>query len=516
MISFCCRASLIGIGLLAALGLTPVSAHDPIPPTDCASLVQADFLQIPQAPTRILSAERIEGESAPPYCEVRGTIETQVNFAVRMPERGWNGKLLFQGCGGFCGGVWIDNANDALARGYATATTDMGHSSTPYEAEWAYNNRALKIDFGWRATHVSTEAAKAISQAYYTARPRLTYFRGCSTGGRQGLVAAQRFPEDYDAMIVGAPVINYGRGTGLQLLWSVRSLMEDRTSAVLGKPEIEFLHDRVMKSCDAVDGVTDGIIGDPGQCTFEVASLQCSPDDSEAKMCLSPVQVDAVKRVYSGPVKSDGTPVFVGGPELGSELNWIGPYVTEDRKPGSYLAFMSELFRYLVLTPDPGPDWDPMSFDFDRDYRLLDMMEPLYNGTNPDLRRFRANGGKLIQFHGWNDQSVVPKVSTDYYETTTHTMGGAKATQEFYRLFMVPGLNHCAGGVGATGVDYLSALENWRENGVAPAKLIATGARPDGAPFSRPLFPFPLVARYRGDGSTDEASSFEAARSYRR
>jgi hypothetical protein len=487
----------------------------------CAGLPLEDFAGVPDAATRVTAARFVPASARQvAHCEVQAYVAPQIGFELRLPAGDWNGKFAQVGCSGFCGGVFPAACDGMLGRGYACVATDMGHRSTPLDAQWAYDNLQAEVDFAYRATHVVTLAGKAITERYYGRGPQRSYFVGCSTGGRQGMVEAQRFPWDYDGIVSGAPVINE-TGDGMALLWNVVSTHDAAGRPLLSASDLERVHAAAVAHCDLDDGVRDGLIGDPRRCAFDPGTMRC-PAGATGD-CLSAAQVGALRKVYAGPADSQGKALYTGGALPGSELNWIGNYVARDGGQSTYHRFMTDLFRYMGFMPDPGPSWTIDQFDWDRDYRRLDLMESLYSGSNPDLRRFKARGGKLLAYQGWADQSVLPLNVVDYYETAEKTMGGRAATQEFFRLFMIPGMNHCVGGEGAHAVDYVSYLEAWVERGEAPDVMLAAHPRPDVAPrpqygapplspeqasFTRPLYPYPLQPRYRGKGNIDEAASY--------
>jgi feruloyl esterase len=519
-------AALIGTGV-------PVPARAQVSPSvgpevavaaesTCRALAAQEFGAVPDAPTQVTASRIVPAANGlPAHCEVLGYVSPNVGFRLLLPLVDWNGKFAQVGCGGFCG-VSLPRACDGvLMRGYACAWTDMGHQSTAVDAKWAYNNTQAEIDFAYRATHVVTLAAKAVIQRFYSSDPRRSYFLGCSTGGRQGMVEAQRFPWDYDGIVAGAPAIAE-TGDGMALLWNVVSTLGSDGRSILTPEDLKLVHVAALARCDGDDGVHDGLIGDPRACRFDPAELQCKAGQEDA--CLNAAAVAAVRRIYRGPVNSRGEQLYTGGAMPGSELNWIDSYLATDGTRAAYERFMANFFGYMAFVPDPGPVWKVGDFDWDRDYKRLDLMEALYSGSNPDLRRFKAAGGKLIVYQGWADQSVLPLNIVDYYETAERTMGGRGPTQEFMRLYMIPGMNHCIGGEGAHTVDYLTYLESWVEQGRAPDMMIAVHPKawtwrglwwgdrqpaPQDVEFSRPLYPFPLQARYKGNGDTRAATSYE-------
>ena len=482
------RRVLALVGLLLALAGSVTAWADQ---ARCEAFVTEDFSAVPEAAAHLLAVSW----SAPTsnqagYCEVSGYVAPSVGFGMRLPAKNdWNGRFLLRGCGGFCGDVWIERCSDAVERGYACIASDMGHKSTALDAKWAYNDRQAEIDFAFRATHVTAVAGKAITARYYDAAAKYNYYQGCSTGGRQGMVAAQSFPEDFDGIIAGAPVINE-TGAGIQLAWNVLANLDEAGKPILDADDLPIIHAAAVKHCDADDGREDGIIDDPRGCDFDPASLVCKRGNANA--CLTPAQVEVANKIYQGPVDENGESLQLGGLMKGSELNWTAYIGTEDN-PALYAGFMGDLFRYMAYAEDPGPNWQLGSLPFTQDRSAFGVMERLYTGTNPDLRRFKRRGGKLLVYHGWRDQSVIPFFSLDYHAIATRAMGGKQATDEFYRLFMIPGMNHCQGGPGPWEIDYLTAMEAWVERGEAPAKLVGRNTR-DGKIVMERDIPLHVVA----------------------
>jgi feruloyl esterase len=473
------------VTLLAALAL-PARAAAP----DCAALLQASFAGLPDAPTTLASAVPVPATpDLPAHCAVRGIVAPAVNFELRLPVD-WNGKFLHQGCGGLCGQVQPATCDDALARRYAVAVTDMGHAGQPWESAWARDNLPAEIDFAYRATHVVTVAAKAIIARHYGRPAARSYFRGCSTGGRQGLVEAQRFPADFDGIIAGAPVLDETGVAALHLMWSGRANLDDAGRPLLQPVHVDLLHRAVLAACDGRDGSKDGILEDPRRCDFDPAALACE-GDTPGPGCLTTAQQAAVRRLYDGARDSRGAVLFPGGLARGSEYEWVPNFVGKNGPavfaPGGPVA---ELYRNLIFLPDPPADAAPV-FDFDRDPPRLALMESLYTARNPDLRAFRARGGKLILYHGWDDAEIPPALMLDYFATLQAAMGGPKATDGFARLYLLPGVAHCRRGPGADTADWLTHLERWVEEGRAPEAVetfhLTTEQNYLGLP--RPRFP---------------------------
>lgn len=521
-------AALAGIALIApgrAHG-APLPAPTAPPVAACPALLQADFNGVLDAPTRLSQARLIAAQAdTPGYCEVIGQVAPSVGFVLRLPADHWNGKFFQEGCGGFCGGYNLEvkagpyGFLGPLRRGYAHLVFDGGHVASPMEARWAQDNLQAQFDFGVRAPHVAALAGKVIVAHYYRRPPRHSYFAGCSSGGQQALSQAQRFPWDFDGILVGAPSPTFS-GPMLNYLWAGRAL-----AGKVSEADLQRVHAHAVAQCDMDDGIKDGIIGNPTHCRADPADLQCRP--GQASACLSAVQVAAVGQVYAGPTTSSGERIYTGGPLRGSELNWIrsdGATAYVDAA-GNIAPWSREYFAHAGFMPAPGAGWQVADFDFDRDYKRLRLAESLFGAAdNPDLRRFKAAGGKMIMYQGLQDESDIPADAIDYYQTVQRTMGGPEATRSFFRFFAVPGMNHCFGGPGAYAIDYLAYLEAWVEQGQAPQKMIGAHIA-DLTPermrqltfpldpaipvqFTRPVYPYPLRAHYLGHGDPDAADSF--------
>ena len=490
MTSVCRRIAVVFLLCCAATGL-----HAEDSSGDCAALLRQSFANLPDSPTTISSARHVPASAdLPAHCQVQGFVAPAVNFEVRLPDH-WNGKFLHQGCGGLCGTVQPATCDDALARNYAVAVTDMGHQGKPWQSAWAYNDLPAEIDFAYRATHVVTVAARAIISSHYGRPASRAYFRGCSTGGRQGLVSAQRFPGDFDGIIAGAPVLDETGVAALHLMWSGQANLDAQGQPLLRPVHVELLRTAVLQACDAKDGKRDGILDDPRRCTFDPVALAC-PGDVTSENCLTAGQQSAVRKLYEGARNSRGELLFAGGLSRGSEYEWVPNFVGRDG-PAVFdpAGPISELYRYLIFMPDPGPDAQAAVFNFDADPPRLALMETLYTAQNPDLSAFRARGGKLILYHGWDDAEIPPALMLRYFERVQRTMGGAKAAGAFARLFMLPGVAHCRRGPGADTADWLTYLERWVEQGKAPDAVdtFHLTMEQDYLGLPRPRFPLPAT-----------------------
>jgi feruloyl esterase len=475
-------------------------------------LAQADFSRLQDAPVQVTKTALIAANgNDPAYCHVQGNILPQIGFELRLPISNWNGSFLEVGDGGWGGDMFRFLCDGPMRKGYACIASDMGHRAGMGQAQALWNNLQAQIDFGYRATHVTALAGKAIVEVYYNRPPAKSVMLGCSTGGYQGMVEAQRFPWDFDGIIAMAPDIEDEADLGMRIVWHMRSIMDKDGNPVFAQQDLQVLHDAALAKCDLTDGVKDGIVGDPVGCQFDPSILVCQPHRTSG--CLSARQVEAAKNVYGGPVTSNGQRISTRGVFPGSELGW-------NKYDGSWAT---ELFKYALFTPSPGPDWKFTDFDFDRDYKRLGM-GALYGDSNPDLRKFKAAGGKLIVSQGGNDTEEIPGAIFDYYETVQRTMGGRAPTQEFFRLFVIPGMNHCTGGDGAFAVDYLTYMEAWIDKGQPPN--VMSGAHVKGTDwmqsfmlgfplspdtpisFTRPTYPYPVRAMYKGSGDPNSERNF--------
>ena len=431
----------------------------------------------------------------PAHCRVaavlRPSSDSHIEMEVWLPAEGWNGKFQAVGNGGWAGTISYPALATALREGYATASNDTGHKGG--NALFAIGHPEKLVDFAYRAVHEMTVQAKAIIAAYYSRPARLSYWNGCSTGGRQGLMAAQRYPEDFDAIVAGAPA-NYQTHLHAWDLSVAVPVLKDPASAVPAA-KLQMVNSAVVNACDANDGVRDGLLNDPRACKFDVASLQCTAGDSAT--CLTAPQVAALKRAYQPARTSDGTVVFPGK-DPGSETGFTA-FLAGQQAPGVSVG------SFQVAYQDP--KWDATTFDLNRDLKLVDeKVGSIVNATNPDLRAFKARGGKVLMYHGWNDTAISAGNSIDYYTSVQKRMGGRQ--DDFIRLFMAPGMNHCGGGPGPNQVNWMAALERWREKGDAPDHLNATLITGTSVSMTRPLCPYPQVAVYSGTGSTNDAGNF--------
>jgi hypothetical protein len=507
------------------------------PVLSCASLASPDlvtpegktvrFDKIPDALTRILKASEVDAKGeVPAYCSASGYIANSIGIEIHMPLHGWNGKFALVGCGGMCGFIQQEACNTAVTRGYSCIFSDMGHHSTQVDAEWASNNLQGLMDFAYRSTHLAAVVGKAMTAAFYGQQPALSYYMGCSTGGRQGYMEAQRYPEDFNGILAGAPPMSE-TGNALSIVWAMKSLNQADGTPLMTPDTLSMVHRAALDACDNLDGVKDGVIGNMAACHFDPHVLICKSDATSH--CLTAIQADAIEKVYHGPTDSKGRSIY-GGFLPGTELLWITNYLNDPSKGGKpviskYIGFMNSVLRYLAFYPSAGPGFSVDQLDWDKDPDRMRTTSALMDPQNPDLHAFRDAGGKFIAYHGLSDWLVPPMPSIAYDEALTREMGGKEATQAFFRLFLEPGVYHCQGGDGAYASDMLSALEDWVEHGHAPDQIIIAkprdpktgfsphfyGQSPDAMKdpsMSRPLFPYPSVTVYSGHGDTADAANF--------
>jgi feruloyl esterase len=464
---------------------------------DCAALSQ---LALPRA--EITQAELISGGTyqpsygqaltgLPPFCRVavtaKPTSDSDIRIEVWMPQSGWNSRFEGTGNGGFAGRISYGALGTGVKLGYAVANTNMGTGTPPdQDAAIFTGHPEAWADWGYRATHEMTTISKQIVQAYYDQAPKHNYFSGCSTGGEQALMESQRYPDDYDGIVAGAPA-NNRTGVHLSILWNFVAA----THAPIPKSKLPGLNEAVIRACDALDGVEDRIIANPAACHFDPATLLCSGSDSDS--CLTAPQVETARQLYAGPANPRTHQKLYPGLTPGSEFGWdqLAPKAQPPYAP---------IFQWVF-----GRDWDWHTFDFDRaadTYRRK--LAATLNAMNPSLDRFRSKGHKLVVYHGWADWLVAPGESINLYNQIA---AANKNSDDFYRLFMVPGMAHCSGGPGEDRIDPLTAVVNWVEKGEAPPNLVAT--KP--ATGQRLLCPYPQTAHYNGAGDIHQAASYTCA-----
>lgn len=470
------------------------------PAAGCASLRSLTTYDFTIATAALVPAK---GED-PEHCRVTGQILPEIRFVMSLPSA-WNRRLLMLGNGGWAGTLPSAAPHRTVRLGFATVVTDTGHNAAVEpDASFAVNRQKL-LDYAFRSLHTTAETAKRVVAGYYGFRPSRSYFTGCSTGGRQALMLAQRFPADFDGIISGAPILDF-TGTMLRFAYTAKAL----AAAPVPAGKLPTLAARVYDRCDASDGLRDGVIDDPRRCDFRPSRdlPQCS--GAESDQCFTSAQIATLEKIY-GDVMSSGHRLFPGWP-VGAEAlagpggrsGWDG-WIIRDGAPSNSAAFAETFFRYAAF-PDQPSGFDYRKFDFDKDVSHLEWVHEVLDATDTDLSAFRSRGGKLLMYYGWADQALNAQRGVEYYEDVVRKMG--PRTSEFFRLFMVPGMFHCGGGVGVSRFDTLGPLIDWVERDIAPASILASRDKPAR---TRPLCPYPLTARYKGSGSIDDAANFSCA-----
>jgi feruloyl esterase len=512
MSAFACAAA-----IAAALPRPAASASTP---ASCETLART---ALPD--TTITAAESVPGptftppgggaplDGLPPFCRVAAVTKPAVRFEVWLPRDRWNGKFQGVGNGANAGAIGYPAMATALRRGYATASTDTGHASANQrDASWAIGHPELVVDFAYRAIHVTAENAKAITGAFYGSPPQHSYFVACSTGGRQALMEAQRFPDDYDGIVAGAPAANWTRFQTGGHLWVVLALNKE-PGRYIPASKLPAIAKAVNAACDRLDGVADGVLDDPRACRLDPQSLVC-PAGEDGATCLTPKQAEALRDIWSGSRDRSGAQIYPGYmPGAEDAGGWAGYMTGSGPLTGNHWEQSSNVLKYLVFDD---PKWDFRTFDYDRDLPKAEArLGAMFDAFDPDLSRFRARGGKLILYHGWNDQSISPLNTIAYYDKVVallarnHPREQAEAeARQFVRLFMAPGMLHCGGGPGPNTFDTVGALESWVERSQPPDRIIASHSAGGVVDRTRPLCPYPQAAAYTGTGSTNDAANF--------
>jgi feruloyl esterase len=493
----------------------------PIQPViDCSQLKTIDLAGPVGAKTRIREVSAVPDGTPAPYCRVLGTIDPAIQFEVRLPSTNWTQRFLQTGCGGLCGNL---NINVGRAEGCAPATngeialasTDMGHSNGPGRGNadpiWAVENPQTRIDFAYRAQHLTAVAAKALIRQYYGQNPKYSYFSGCSDGGREALMEAQRYPEDFNGIAAGAPAMNFITQNTFYHGWNARVNTGADGHAILTADKLPLLHKAVLEACDELDGLKDGLISNPPACKFDPATVVCKPGQDDST-CLTAAQATAAKEIYTGAHDSAGHKFVISGPQPGSELSWQGVYVPQAAGGAIFSAGIAlGTIKYLAYPKPLASDFELKDFQFNQaNFDAIKPMHRIYDATDPDLSKFAASGGKLLLYHGWSDPHISPLNSVAYYNAMQKTMGEAKVSQ-FARLFLFPGGYHCNGGDGPFDFPLLSTVMSWVEGGVKPDMIMASHGRSPARPDrTRPVYPYPMTAVYKGTGDINDASNFEA------
>jgi feruloyl esterase len=502
------------------------------PVIDCAQLASVDMADIGGAGSKITSATvtttTINGASVS-LCAVKGTLAPANTFEVALPVSTWTQRFAELGCGGLCGNLSDPTQPGSFSfsykcplvqeGGFVTAATDMGHQGQ--DPSWTTDPQK-QADFAYRGQHITTLAAKKLIKAYYGQEQKYAYFVGCSDGGREALMAAQRYPNDYNGIIAGAPAAHFQVQNSVFHGWSVIANSSTGTSSgnsILYADKVAILHKAVLAACA---DTPDGLISDPRACNFDPASIACPVNASDTSNCLTPAEVNAAGKIYGGPVDAvtQGR-MQIGRPLFGSEGNWVGVEVPSSGSSSAPVAVKSGVFSYnivagaynLIFSGSPAmPNVDTFGYTDSSFYSTyLAANHPLYDATNPDLSAFRNAGGKLILWHGWADQHISPRYTIAYYEALQNQMRQTEV-DKFARMYLVPGVGHCGGGEGMSNIDLVSRITAWVERGAAPAAVMTYRTDSAGAvTASRPVYPYPAVAQYTGTGDWHDGANYTSA-----
>ena len=449
----------------------------------------------------------VSAKELPEFCRVaavtRPSTDSEIKFEVWMPTANWNSKFIGVGNGGMAGSISYASMAAVISRGYATSSTDTGHEGPNNDGSYALGHRERVIDFGYRAVHEMTLVAKMIIAAYYGRAPAFSYWSGCSTGGRQALTEAQKFPADYNGIVAGAPA-NFLTHLQASSIWKAQAIRKN-LGGLIPPSKLPLIYNAVVAACDARDGVKDGLLGDPRLCDFDPKTLECKGEDGPD--CLTAAQVAVARAFYRPTVNPRTREQIYPGLMLGSELGWssdVGRMHADITKTQA-----SEYLRYGVFHD---ANWDFTTFDFDSAMSFADRIDDgVTKATDPNLRDFFQRGGKLLQYHGWSDPSISPLNSINYYNSVLDFMGGPAHVRDSYRLFMAPGMDHCGGGDGPNTFDSIRTIDEWVETGKAPDQVIASRIQDGKTERTRPLCPYPQLAKYKGTGSTDDAANFSCS-----
>lgn len=523
--------------VLATLALNASAAGTVQPVRACADLAGTDLADIGGAGSRVTRAAQSGA-----FCTVEGTLAPAIGFRVQLPLAAWTQRYLQVGCGGLCGRIpaeagAADGCRPLADNGFVIGATDMGHQGG---GEFGRDPQQ-RVDFAHRGVHLTAVAAKRLIRAFYGTPEKYAYFTGCSDGGREALMEAQRYPDDFDGIIAGAAALNFQVQNSMYHGWQARANTGPDGKAVLLASRLPILHAAVLAACDALDGQTDGLLANPRACRFDPATAQC-PQEGPATACLTPAEVDAARRLYDGPRDpKTGTRLTAGGPQYGSELGWAGVFVPRGADEPVFSGRIALEALRDVLYPAPLPaSYGLAELRFDEEsFAALRALHPLYDATNPDLAAFAGAGGKLMLYHGWSDPHISPMNTIAYHQAVEKTLGAAR-TAQFERLYLLPGMYHCGGGEGPSAIDLLTPMMEWVERGVAPDAIVArapdprkrpsgfgqpTGngppkgngpppgampgeAQPARAVGARPVYPYPYSAQYTGKGDPLEAASY--------
>jgi feruloyl esterase len=512
------------------------------PQYNCDQLANADFSQVTDAPATILSATLATATTSTgtsyPYCDVTGIVYPQVQFELQLPTQTYAQRYLQEGCGGYCGHTGVGQPAASGQAGinecvplnngqFALGQDNEGHVGGGSTETWAINDPMLKLDFGYLSEHVFAIAAKAIIASFYGKAPAYSYYDGCSDGGREALMEAQRFPTDFNGIIAGAPAFNQAALNAMEEPYESTADETSTGAPILTAADTPLLHTFIIKQC-ADPALHDGTIQDPRNCNPDWSLIACSA--SVTSNCLTADKIAAARRLYAGAVTSSGEHLYTGGEPYGAEGAWPGIAIPATTGAGAevttffhnigigYLRWVGLWTDALSLNLDNNFSFSESTFEQYVSHHNSANLSSIVDATDPNLTAFYQAGGKLIQWHGWADQFIPPQGSVSYRQAVIDTMG-ASTVGKFYRLYMFPGVYHCGGGYGPNVFDLLTPIVNWVETGTAPSYVVAaavsggTGAAGTGASsgtvqYTRPVYPYPEEVKYSGSGNVNDAASY--------
>jgi len=500
LISFC-------IGVALAQPGDDIIVNACIPCSEIKDLRLPDVIIVEATEVNTEPAESKTGDRA--HCKVLGQIGKEIHFELLLPDE-WNGRFAMGGGGGFVGSIQ-NTANFSLNQGFATSGTDTGHKANGIKADWALNDMERQLNFGHMAIHRTAEVSKVLIFNFYCADPEYSYFIGCSRGGGQAMMEAQRYPEDFDGIVAMAPAFNWPE-IAAEFVQNAKALYpnpQNLDTPTLTKYNQRLLQEAVLEACDAVDGLEDGIITDPRDCDFDPDNLPICPEGNPGGDCFTEEQIQTIKTIYAG-VTIDGKEIYPGFP-LGGENrgggwnNWIvgpEPSLKPLKFPSLQFGFGTEIFKYLVFND---PDWDYSSYNYSDYFKDTEYTGSYLNADNPDYSAFKNSGGKILFMHGWEDPALSALATIDHFESILQVHPDADS---FTKLYLLPGVLHCGGGPGPDQVDWLTIIRDWVERGEAPNRIVANKVENKKVVLSRPVFPYPRIPVYDGQGDPNKDASF--------
>lgn len=474
--------------------------------TPCMPCEELENLLLPD----VIISQASQLEEPVIHCKILGTIGKEINFELLLPKD-WNSRFVMGGGGGFVGSIQ-NGARSSINQGYATSGTDTGHQGSGIKADWALNNMERQVNFGHLAVHRTAVVSKGIMRQFYCSDPEYSYFIGCSRGGGQAMMEAQRYPEDFDGIVAGAPAFNWP-AIGAEFIQNSQIIYPDPTNLdepVISLANLELLQTKILEQCDAMDGLKDHILNDPRDCNFNFNSLPKCPENSSSDDCFTSHQLEAIKVVYAGVTyqKEEFYPGFPLGGE--NEPGGWQPWITGPNEgtmklnfPSLHFAFGTEMFKYLFFQD---PDWDYSSYNFSNFLAETRYASSYLDATSTDYSAFKTRGGKMIIYHGWNDPALSAFATIEHYDAAGKEDG---EIGEYIRLFLLPGVLHCGGGPGPSQADWIELVRNWVEKGIVPERVILSKTEDGKVSMTRPVFPYPKRAIYDGKGDPDKESSFD-------